>query len=102
MGANFTGVRSIEWGHGLARRNIIQKPAFPAKAGIHFSTARSPDEWIPACAGNADFQLVTPSPKCIGSSISERPWAFAGTAESGSEFPEGGLGKSRSGPLAAT
>jgi len=44
-----------EW-HVLLRRNIIpKKSAFPAKAGTHSSTAPSPDKWIPAFAGNADF-----------------------------------------------
>src|SRR5260370_10750320 len=33
--------------------------AFPAKAGTHSSTAPSPDRWIPAFAGNADFQVMT-------------------------------------------
>src|SRR5207244_3653592 len=35
-----------------------KKSAFPAKAGIHFPTAPSPDEWIPAFAGNADFSCL--------------------------------------------
>src|SRR6266567_6350832 len=49
------------------RWNIIpKKSAFPAKAGTHFATAPSPDKWIPAFAGNADFRLVTPSRKAFG------------------------------------
>jgi hypothetical protein len=30
-----------------------QNAAFPAKAGIHFSAAPSPDRWVPASAGTA-------------------------------------------------
>jgi len=36
-----------------------KKSAFPANAGTHFSTTPSPDEWIPAFAGNADFRVVS-------------------------------------------
>src|SRR5207302_918109 len=34
--------------------------AFPAKAGTHFSTAPSPDKWVPAFAGNASIILGWP------------------------------------------
>jgi len=48
--------------HALLR-NIIQKTAFPAKAGTYSSTAQSRDKWIRAFAGNADFQFATPFPQ---------------------------------------
>jgi len=47
--------------HVLLWNIIRKKSAFPAKAGTHSATAQSPDKWIPAFAGNADLQFVTPS-----------------------------------------
>jgi len=40
--------------------NVIPKIRIPDEAGTHFSTASVADKWIPAFAGIADFQLVTP------------------------------------------
>jgi len=39
----------------VPKKDGCKKSAFPAKAGIHFSTAPASAKWIPAFAGNADF-----------------------------------------------
>src|SRR6266700_6664854 len=62
------GCRPSPWGKQWARAGVrwgrcsySKKSAFPAKAGTHSSTAPSSGQWIPAFAGNADFQLAKPS-----------------------------------------